>query len=271
MRGIALLMSCIAALSSVLSYNDTDILAFALNLECLEAEYYSFASSGTGLASNQTGNGPQPIGGEMARLSGNIAEYASGLSTDENDHVAFLNLALGNMTVSCPLVDLNTSFSGLMDAAMNTTLDPPFSPYVDDASFLIGAFIFEDIGVTAYLGALGLLKTLGLMSAAASIAAVEAYHAATVRTLLNNKLDMNLQNYNFTISDALGAISMLRAQLGGGKEDLYAPDNSLSIAPADDHSLAFSRNVTEILNIATFGSANYTGGFYPAGLTGAIH
>lgn len=266
-----ILLSCLSALTAVLGLNDTDIIRFALNLECLEAQYYSFASNGTALPSQLTSNGPQPIGGQQASLSDNIAAYASQLSSDELNHVAFLTSALGNMTVACPLVDLNKSFSGLLDAAMSTTLSPPFSPYVDDASFLIGGFIFEDIGVSAYLGALGLLHTKGLVAAAASITAIESYHAATVRTLLNDKLDMPLQDYNFTISDALNAISTLRSQLGGGKEALYAPDGSLVIAPADGNSLAYSRNVTEILNIVSFGSANYSGGFYPKGLHGAIH
>lgn len=270
MRAFAFLFACVAWLQCAFSVNDTDILAFALNLECLEAQFYSVASNGTYLSSQLTSNGPTPVGGEAANLSDNIYEYANELAADEMNHVAFLTSALGNLTVACPLLNLNHSFSALMDAALETKLDPPFSPYADDVSFLIGSFIFEDVGVTAYLGALPLLHTKGLLAPAASIAAIEAYHAATLRTLLNEKLDMTLQNYNITIGDTLNAISSLRAKLGGGKEDLFSPAGSLVIAPADSNSLAYSRNATEIVNIVTFGAKDMKGGFFPHGLN-SIH
>ena len=44
----------------------------------------------------------------------------------------------------------NGSFSLAADAAFNMTLDPPFNPYANDVFFVHGAFIFEDVGVTAY-------------------------------------------------------------------------------------------------------------------------
>lgn len=47
-----------------------DILNFALNLECLEAEFYSFAAYGKGLTATQRGGGPAPIGGRKANLTG---------------------------------------------------------------------------------------------------------------------------------------------------------------------------------------------------------
>ena len=33
---------------------------------------------------------------------------------------------------------------------MGTTLSPPFDPFKDDLSFLIAAYVYEDVGVTAY-------------------------------------------------------------------------------------------------------------------------
>ena len=42
------------------------------------------------------------------------------------------------------------AFSVAANAAFNATLDPPFNPYSNDVFFVHGAFIFEDVGVTAY-------------------------------------------------------------------------------------------------------------------------
>ncbi len=44
----------------------------------------------------------------------------------------------------------NGSFSIAANAAFNMTLDPPFTPYANNLFFIHGAFIFEDVGVTAY-------------------------------------------------------------------------------------------------------------------------
>ena len=61
----ALLCACF---STSVAYSDSDILNFALNLECLEAEYYSWAAFGEGLTSEQRGGGPPSIGGMKANL-----------------------------------------------------------------------------------------------------------------------------------------------------------------------------------------------------------
>ena len=45
------------------------MLNFALNLECLEAEFYSFAAFGRGLSDERRGGGPPSVGGRKAQLS----------------------------------------------------------------------------------------------------------------------------------------------------------------------------------------------------------
>ena len=42
------------------------------------------------------------------------------------------------------------SWSSFMDAALGEALSPPFTPYDNNLDFLLGAYILEDVLVTAY-------------------------------------------------------------------------------------------------------------------------
>lgn len=82
-------------------------------------------------------------------------------------------------------MDIGPAFAALGAAAYNTTSqNPPFSPYFDIYNFFLGAFIFEDVGVTAYKGAAPLILNKGILTAAAKILATESYHAGLIRTQL---------------------------------------------------------------------------------------
>ena len=56
-----------------------------------------------------------------------------------------LTLYSADTTTSSP-----GAWSKFVDAALSRTLSPPFSPYDNNLNFLIGAFILEDVMVTAY-------------------------------------------------------------------------------------------------------------------------
>ena len=147
---------------------DADILNFALNLECLEAQFYSCAVYGQPLSAELTGDGPAPIGCQSANFTNDdVYNIAMGVANDEIAHVKYLRTALGNSSVQCPLVNIGSAFSDAANAVLNTTLSPAFSPYVNDLFFLHGAFIFEDAGVTAYKGALASFQSKDIMTAAA--------------------------------------------------------------------------------------------------------
>lgn len=75
---------------------------------------------------------------------------AKEIANDELNHVIFLRTALGDDAAPMPEIDIGTAFSNAANAALDMELSPAFSPYGSDLAFLFGAFIFEDVGVTAY-------------------------------------------------------------------------------------------------------------------------
>ncbi len=238
---------------------DADILNFALNLEYLEAEFYQRAVTGMGLAAADTGGQATVTGGGAVPFKTTaIQQYAAKIAADELAHVRFLRAALGSGAVPEPDIDLLNSFN---TAAMAAGIGPTFNPFADEQSFLLGAFIFEDVGVTAYHGAAPLLKSKEYLAAAAGILAVEAYHAGNIRTVL----------FELGLAAPAQKISDLRKMASGADDDQGIVLNGVAnIAPVDANGLAFSRTTTQVLNIVYLGGESAGNGFFPQGLNGNI-
>lgn len=156
-----------------------DVLQFALNLEYLEAEFYSIATTGQTLATRGiplTGSGT--AGATTSAFIGQSVAFGSGLqgvaqaiSLDEINHVLTLRTALtgaGVMPVAKPAIN--------MDA-----LAPFGASLGNQSSFLQLSRIFEDIGVTAYGGGAQYLAGTPYLTTAARILAVEGEHVGNIR------------------------------------------------------------------------------------------
>jgi hypothetical protein len=287
---------------------DADILNFALNLEYLEANFYSYAAFGLPIEEYAPGRvGITGVGTPVSastvtnaagvRLNAGarkvnftdpvVAQYAKEIAQDEIAHVAFLRSTLGaTSAVAQPAIDVgitpNGAFSSAARAAgfIGATTDAAptsFDPYASDLNFLYGAFIFEDVGVTAYKGSSALLTNKTYLDAAAGILAAEAYHAAIVRTTID-QLGGGKGLKGATIRDDTELVSGARDSLDG-TTDLdqgiaYVSSGAgptSNIVPTDTNGLAFGRSAAQVLNIVYLNKAQVSaGGFFPAGVNGTI-
>lgn len=267
MAGAAMLAPAAVTSAAAQAVNDTQILNFALNLEYLEAEFYLRAATGDGLNDGEVtgrGNvGPVRGGRKVNFATRAIREYAEELAREERLHVRFLRDALGGARVARPAIDIAGSFTAAARAAGLVGPNQNFDPYADEVSFLLAAFIFEDVGVSAYLGAAPLIDSKANLAAAGGILAAEAYHAGTIRTTL----------FSLGQNAAVRKISDARDSLDGRKntdQGIGSPGNGNVSATDPRTGQAFARNTRQVLNIVYLSPGADSGGFFPRGLNGSL-
>ena len=255
---------------------DIDVLNFALNLEYLEATFYSFAAFGAPLAATTTsgvGTAGVVTGGRAVNFTDPVVRnYAREIAADEVAHVNFLRSVLGSAAVALPALNIdggaNGAFTAAARAAGLVSATGTFDAYASDENFLLAAFIFEDVGVTAYKGGAPLLVNKTYLEAAAGLLAAEAYHAGLIRTVLYAKgvQTPSLRTSADAISnarDSLDGTSDIDQGITGTGSGLTGTSN---IVPTDANGIAFSRTVAQVHNIAYLtNTARIGGGFFPSG------
>ena len=270
--------------SATPQFAEVDILNFALQLEYLEATFYSFAAFGTDLPAAQVagaGNAGAVTGGRAVAFADPVvAGYAREIAGDEIAHVALLRQALGTAAVARTALNIDGGEGGAFTAAARAagvvTAPATFDPYASDDNFLLAAFLFEDVGVTAYRGAITSVRTAATLAATTGIHAAEAYHAGLIRSVLTARGVSTASLLTSTTQ-----LSNARDQLDGVASDLDQPitgtDTAANVTPADTGGLVFVRSPAQVLNILFLTPANdpsrptprpTAGGFFPAGVNG---
>jgi hypothetical protein len=231
--------------------DEQDILNFALNLEYLEAEFYTYATTGKsiktfGIGTKGSVSGSNPTaggataGGKQVTFSDDehfLRDLATQIGADERAHVVLLRGALGSDACAMPNIDLGALGFG----------------FGNQNDFLRAARILEDIGVTAYSGAAGFLKTPDIITAAACLLGAEAEHAAAIRTQIARL------KIPTTTLDGVDLIPPPSGQ----------PKQALSVKTSD--GLIATRTAGQVLYLAFGGKAGVKqGGFFPNGLNGSI-
>jgi hypothetical protein len=218
------------------SVTDTGILNFALNLEYLEAEFYAMATYGAtlvelGVLTAAETTGPT-TGGNMVPDFGSSpwAYLATGLRENEISHVQYLRSTLGSAAVKKPTINLAALGYGFSSVS----------------SWLELARQFEDVGVSAYLGAAPLIVSKTYLAAAGAILATEAQHSGSIRAACVN---------TGTKSPAV--------------DSLDVPPTSSTPFDVDKNALSIPRTTAQVLNIV-YAGGNCSGGFFPDGMNGTI-
>lgn len=219
------------------SYSDVDILNFALNLEYLEAEFYAMATYGAtlvklGVITSAEESGPT-TGGTMVKNFGSSPEatIATGLRENEIAHVKYLRAALGSEAAKKPAINLDALGYGFSN--------------VD--SWLKLARQFEDVGLSAYLGAAPLISSSTYLAAAAAILGTEAQHSGSIRIAC-----------------------IMNAVTSPAVDSMDIPPTTKAPYDVNSNALCIPRTPAQVLNIVYAGGKN-SGGFYPDGMNGAIN
>jgi hypothetical protein len=144
--------------------------------------------------------------------------------------VLYLRSALGSAAVKKPAINLNALGYG----------------YSSVSSFLRLARQFEDVGVSAYLGAAPLISSSTYLAAAAAILSTEAFHSGSIR-----------------LACVMNGVS------SPAVDSMDIPPTTQALYDIDKNALAIPRTPAQVLNIVYAGGSS-SGGFYPDGMNGTI-
>ena len=235
----------VAESSKAQTITDADIVQFALNLEYLEAEFYTVARVGRtidqmGVGITGTGTAGATTGGSKVTFieGSTLAVSADQIGADERAHVTLLRTtltALGVTPIAKPAINLNALGIG----------------FGSPEEFIALARAFEDVGVSAYGGAAPLLTSKTILAAAARILATEAEHTGNLR---------------------LHAALYQAPTMMVDPADILPPPSSSKFISVDANGLTAVRTPGQVLYIVYGSKANATsGGFFPNGVNGTVN
>jgi hypothetical protein len=275
--GAGLLSGCTSTNSTTATTGSSgpgqsDVLAFALNLEYLEATFYSYVTQGTDLPSDTTVSSGAVTGAPTAAITpagsqaSALTDLLNEIYFDELNHVRELRSLLGILVVPRPAINL---------AALGA---------LTATNVLSIARTFEDVGITAYAGAVAALSNNNL-TFAAQILGVESFHAGALR------LGIILQNAATAGTDAYinadgldvapfdpGTAALAAAGPVTASGGFFTTAGATATAAATTNAAtppgyAYTRTTSQVLSIVYGASVAGTtkGGFFPSGVNGLIN
>lgn len=155
----------------------------ALTLEHLEATFYTQALE------------KFPSAAALGLINPLQLEDLKQIASTEAEHVTFIQTALQQAGIA-PVEPCTYDFSTAL---------------ADPATLLATAGILENVGVSAYLGAAGLIVDTNILASAASILTIEARHQSAIRVFSGTSVGGNIVPQAFDVSLGLRAVFSLAA------------------------------------------------------------
>jgi len=253
-----------------------DVLNFALNFEFLEAEFYSYGSTGISLAANvaasagsktpliassPTITASNVLNPPTVTLTGNQQVIVAALLQDEAHHIAGLQaaiLGLGGTPITEPSIDF--SAGGTIPAITTNT------------AYFAAARQFTALGNSAYAGAAAsLIGNTTILETASQILGAEAQHLGAVNYLCIT-LGITTPSPDAQIDAQDVAPNSI---LASGVPAIFTVTSLTTAAPA----VGIARTPQQVLGVAygvstpattTPTAGSVKGGFFPSGVNGTI-
>ena len=258
--GAALLGGCSSETSAVTStgLGMTDILNFALNLEYLEATFYSYITKGADLPSNLLTNSGAVTGApaQIAFSGTNASQITDMLNEiyyDELNHVRALITQVGSAVIARPAINLSALGS------------------ISASNALSIARLLEDVGTTAYAGIAAQLNG-GALGVTSQILATEGFHSGALRLASIQTSAAYLQADSMDVKPADPGTAALAASGPTANGAFFATSGAANASASTPAGFAFARTTSQVLAVVYANSAGGTssGGFFPSGVNGAI-
>ncbi|KAH9689412.1 Desiccation-like protein [Citrus sinensis] len=151
-----------------------------------------------------------------------------------------------------------------LDKHLVSPLDPPFYPYRDSLSYMVGSYTVPYVGLNGYTGSNPFLCVYLAKRLAAGLLSPESGQDRIVRGYLFGRADQIVKPYNYTVARFTTRISNLRNRLGmcGIKDEGLVAMS----CPWAFNSFSYPRSPEEILRIS-YGTGNehVPSGFFPQG------
>ncbi|MBV9506364.1 MAG: ferritin-like domain-containing protein [Acidobacteriia bacterium] len=248
LRKLAIAGAAVGASESLLRAQTpapSDVVQFALNLEYMEAEFYSIATTGQTLEQRGVPVDGDGKTGPTTTMYGkvNVTRLpANDIAADEIAHVQTLRTALLNNGVT-PIAKPPINLDAM--ASMGASLQ-------NERTFLVLARAFEDVGISAYNGGAAALSGSPFLMTAARINSVEGEHVGYIRT-------------------AIAAANIPTTPLDDA-DVIPPPSGNNQFSTNLANGLTAYRMFGQVLYLVYGMAANVTaGGFFPQGVNGLLN